>query len=88
MRGLYTSLCIGFLLLNFCDLLAMSVQYVSGVEMPDVEYSLVIGKQDSLLHFYQQEANSDSVWVIPLLATLRETSQTKQLCIATSSNHP
>jgi len=57
------TLCIGFLLLNCSALLAMSVQHVAGVEMPDVEYSLVVGKQDSLLHFYQQEANSDSVWV-------------------------
>lgn len=39
------------------------VQHIAGVNMPNLQYDLVVGKPDGLLHFYKMYANHDSVWI-------------------------
>ncbi len=41
----------------------IAVQHIVGIDLPDMQYDLVIGKADSLLHFYDYGTNTDSLWV-------------------------
>ena len=63
LRPLYLAFCFSILLLSTCGLTAIAVLHIAGIDIPDVEYDLVVGKPDSLLYFYKQEAASDSLWI-------------------------
>ena len=41
----------------------IAVQHIVGVDLPNMQYDLVIGKPDSLLYFYDYGISIDSLWI-------------------------